>query len=99
MPALIGEMWALGHDPSRAGSEVPRWRTARADGEGSIKQDACIARNGDLASKLVARHVAGGAITILAHAMPEREPRMIRAALRMIVQPAEQLTLRRAASA
>jgi DNA-binding GntR family transcriptional regulator len=48
--------------------------------------DACIARNGDLASKLVARHVAGGAITILAHAMPEREPRMIRAAMRLIVQ-------------
>jgi len=48
--------------------------------------DACIARNGGLASKLVARHVAGGAITILAHAMPEREPRMIRAAMRLIVQ-------------
>jgi DNA-binding GntR family transcriptional regulator len=61
--------------------------------------DACIARNGDLASKLLARHLAGAAITILAHAMPEREPRMIRAAMRLVVPQLELLAPKRAASA
>ena len=61
--------------------------------------DACIARNGELASKLVARHLAERAIMILAHAMPEREPRIIRIALRLIVEQAEQLAQKRVASA
>ena len=61
--------------------------------------EACVARNGELASKLVARHLAGGAITLLAHAMPEREPRMIRAAMRLIVQKPELVVPRRAARA
>jgi DNA-binding GntR family transcriptional regulator len=61
--------------------------------------DACIARNGELASKLVARHLAERAIMILAHAMPEREPRIIRIAMRLIVEQAEQLAQKRVASA
>jgi DNA-binding GntR family transcriptional regulator len=72
---------------------------SKVDEEHEAILDACIARKGDLASKLVARHIAGGAITILAHAMPEREPRMIRAAMRLIVQQLEQLAPRRAVSA
>jgi DNA-binding GntR family transcriptional regulator len=61
--------------------------------------DACIARNGELASKLVARHLASGSIAILAHAMPEWEPRMIRATMHLIVQQLEQVPPKRAVSA
>jgi DNA-binding GntR family transcriptional regulator len=60
---------------------------------------ACEARNGELAAKLLARHLAGGHITLLAHAMPDKEPRTIRAAMRLIVQQPELVAPRRAARA
>jgi DNA-binding GntR family transcriptional regulator len=60
---------------------------------------ACTARDIELAPKLIARHIAGGSIALLAHAMPEREPRLVRAAMRLIVQRPELVTRRRAASA
>jgi len=60
--------------------------------------DACAARNGALAARLIARHIAGGHITLLAHTMPDKEPSMIRAAMHLIVQKPELLVPRRAAS-
>jgi DNA-binding GntR family transcriptional regulator len=61
--------------------------------------DACVARDAQLAPQLIARHVAGGLISLLAHAMPESEPRMIRAAMRLIVQTSELVAAKRAANA
>ena len=61
--------------------------------------DACAVRNGELASKLVARHLAGGHIALLAHVMPDKEPRMIRAAMRLIVPKPELVVPKRAARA
>jgi DNA-binding GntR family transcriptional regulator len=46
--------------------------------------DACAARDGQLAARLIARHVGVGSIFLLTDAMPESEPRMIRAAMRLI---------------
>jgi DNA-binding GntR family transcriptional regulator len=71
----------------------------RIDDEHGAILDACAAREGDLASKLVARHLARGAINLLAHAMPDREPRMIRAAMRLIVHKPELAVPRRRARA
>ena len=71
----------------------------RIDDEHEAIRDACAARNGELASKLIARHLAGGHIALLAHAMPDREPRMIRAAMRLIVQKPDLVAPRRAARA
>jgi hypothetical protein len=48
--------------------------------------EACAARDGDLAARLIARQIASNGITLLAHVMPDREPRMIRAAMHLIVQ-------------
>jgi len=48
--------------------------------------EACVAHDTELAPRLIAQHVGGGSIVLLAHAMPESEPRMIRAAVRLIVQ-------------
>jgi DNA-binding GntR family transcriptional regulator len=61
--------------------------------------EACTARDTELVPKLIARHIAGGSIALLAHAMPDSEPRMIRAAMRLIVQKPELVALKRAASA
>jgi DNA-binding GntR family transcriptional regulator len=72
---------------------------AKIHEEHEVILDACAARDGDLAAKLIARHVAGGAIAILAHAMPESEPRMIRAAMRLIVQKPELVVPKRVANA
>jgi len=51
--------------------------------------DACASRNGDLAAKLLARHVAIAGISLFAEAMPESEPGRIRAAMRLLVQKPE----------
>ena len=69
----------------------------RIDDEHEAILDACAARDGDLVSMLIARHLAGGHIALLAHAMPDREPRMIRAAMRLIVKKPDLLVPRRAA--
>ena len=61
----------------------------KIDDEHEAILDACAVRNGELASKLIARHLAGGHIALLAHAMPDKEPRMIRAAMRLIVPKPE----------
>lgn len=71
----------------------------RFDEEHEAILDACAARNGDVASKLIARHLAGGHITLLAHAMPDKEPRVIRAAMQLIVPKPELVAPRRAARA
>jgi DNA-binding GntR family transcriptional regulator len=73
------------------------WR--RIDDEHDAILDACAAREGDLASRLIARHLARGAINLLAHAMPDSEPRMIRAAMRLIVQKPELVVPKRAVRA
>jgi len=73
--------------------------SAKINDEHQAILDACAARNGELASRLIARHISGGSIALLAHAMPEREPRMIRAALRLIVQKPELVVPRRATGA
>ena len=72
---------------------------ARIDEEHDAILNACAARNGDLASKLIARHLAGGHITLLANVMPDKEPSMIRAAMRLIVQKPELVVPGRAARA
>jgi DNA-binding GntR family transcriptional regulator len=72
---------------------------SRIDDEHQAILDACTARDGDLAAKLIARHLAGGHITLLAHAMPDREPRVIRAAMQLIVQKPELVAVKRAARA
>jgi DNA-binding GntR family transcriptional regulator len=61
--------------------------------------DACVARDAQLAPKLIAQHVAGGLISLLADARPESEPRMIRAAMRLIVQKPELVVPKRVANA
>jgi len=71
----------------------------RIDEEHAAILDACAARDGHLAAKLIARHLAGGHITLLAHAMPDREPRVIRAAMQLIVQKPELVGAKRAARA
>jgi DNA-binding GntR family transcriptional regulator len=70
---------------------------ASVHGQHKMILDACAARNGDLAARLVARHIANAGIILLADAMPEREPRMIRAAMRLIVQKPEMVIPKRAA--
>ncbi len=71
----------------------------RIDAEHEAILDACAARNGDLVSTLTAGHFARGHITLLAHAMPDKEPRLIRAAMRLIVQKPELIGPRRMARA
>jgi len=71
----------------------------RIDDEHEAILDACAARDGELVSKLIARHLAGGHITLLAHAMPDREPRVIRAAMQLIVQKPELVAAKRVARA
>lgn len=71
----------------------------RIDDEHAAILDACAARNGDLVSKLIARHIAAGHIALLAHAMPDKEPRAIRAAMRLIIQKPELVAPKRAARA
>jgi DNA-binding GntR family transcriptional regulator len=73
------------------------WETI--DDEHEAIRDACAARNGELASRLIARHLAGGHITLLAHAMPDKEPRMIRAAMRLVVPKPELVVPKREARA
>ncbi len=71
----------------------------KIDDEHETILEACAARNGELACKLIARHIAGGHIALLAHAMPDKEPRMIRAAMRLIVQKPELVMPKRTARA
>ncbi len=51
--------------------------------------EACRAGDGEATAKMLARHFASGALTLLAHAMPEREPYLVRAAMRLIVPKPE----------
>src|SRR5262249_31892235 len=66
----------------RSRKNVP-WSRVNDDHE--MIFEACAARDGDLAARLIARQIASNGITLLAHVMPEREPRMIRAAMHLIV--------------
>ena len=61
--------------------------------------EACAARDGDLAARLIARQIASNGITLLAHVMPEREPRMIRTAMHLILHKPDLIVSRRAARA
>lgn len=71
----------------------------KIDEEHEAILNACAVRNGDLASRLIARHLAGGHIALLAHAMPDKEPRMIRAAMRLVVPKPELVVPKREARA
>ena len=66
----------------RSREDVP-WSKVHGDHEAIL--DACAAREGDLAARLIARQIASHGITLLAHVMPEKDPRMIRAAMQLIV--------------
>ena len=61
--------------------------------------DACVARDAQLTARLIARHVGAGSIFLLADAMPESEPRMIRAAMRLIGQTSDVIESQRATKA
>lgn len=80
----------------RSRENVP-WSKAHDDHE--VILDACAAREGDLAARLIARQIASHGITLLAHVMPEREPRMIRAAMHLIVQKPDLVFPKRAVRA
>jgi DNA-binding GntR family transcriptional regulator len=60
--------------------------------------EVCRAGDGESAAKMLARHFASGALALLAHAMPEREPHLVRAAMRLIVPKPEPVTHKRAPS-
>jgi DNA-binding GntR family transcriptional regulator len=59
--------------------------------------EACKARDAELGAKLIARHFAGAAVALLAQTMPEFEPRLVRAAMRLIIPTPELVTRKRAA--
>lgn len=80
----------------RSRENVP-WSKVHHDHEMIL--DACAGRDGDLAARLVARQIASQGITLLAHVMPEREPRMIRAAMHLVIQKPDLLLAKRAARA
>jgi DNA-binding GntR family transcriptional regulator len=78
----------------RSRKNVP-WSKVHDDHEMIFQ--ACAARDGDLAARLIARQIASNGITLLAHVMPEREPRMIRAAMHLIVHRPDLVVSRLAA--
>jgi len=80
----------------RSRKNVP-WSMVHDDHE--MIFEACAARDGDLAARLIARQIASNGITLLAHVMPDREPRMIRAAMHLIVQRPDLVFPKRAARA
>jgi len=74
-------------------SEPVPW--SAIDEEHGAMLSACRAGDGELAAKLLARHLASGALALLAHAIPEREPRLVRAAMRMVLPKLELITRKR----
>jgi DNA-binding GntR family transcriptional regulator len=59
--------------------------------------EACKAHDAELGAKLIARHFAGAAVALLAQTTPEFEPRLVRAAMRLISPTPEPVTQKRAA--